>query len=76
MLKTISGHRVPTDWRFTSTITITVTYQRKGVRVQRYFHSVGLGEGKENPHVCNNLRMPILMVVDYTELDRKLRRAL
>ena len=26
MLKTISGHRVPTYWRFTSIITIGVTY--------------------------------------------------
>ena len=30
-LKTISGPRIPTDWQFTSIITITVTYQRKGV---------------------------------------------
>ena len=31
-LKTISDHRMPTDWQFTSTITITITYERQGVR--------------------------------------------
>ena len=31
-LKTISGHRMPNDLQFTSMITITVTYPRKGVR--------------------------------------------
>ena len=31
-LKTISGHRMPNDWQFTSMITITVTYPRKGLR--------------------------------------------
>ena len=31
-LKTISGHRMPNDGQFTSMITITVTYPRKGVR--------------------------------------------
>ena len=31
-LKTTFGHRMPNDWQFTSMITITVTYPRKGVR--------------------------------------------
>ena len=55
-LKTISGLRMPTDWQFTSIITITVTYQRKSDgwksnRYLRYFHLVGLAEAKENPYV-------------------------
>ena len=47
---------MPTDWQFTSIITITVTYQRKSDgwksnRYLRYFHLVGLAEAKENPYV-------------------------